>query len=272
MSNDPNWSIARVPPPAPERRRAIVIGGDRTGISAAFHLGEHCLLIERRVFLEDSHDDPHDFPMGPASGGALGTETIAADREQQAVSSAERRALFISCGSSSGGANDGKLIHIERWRPPSFTPIPVDDHSSQASVRDLIPLLRGEVRLDSRVVRISPSRHLIELAGGGRIVYDKLLSTLKLSSISRMVMHELPARVRCDEILRYWLGENDVEVADRATQEYFGDFDEIAAGKRVADQITAALQLKFRRGSRWVRGARLFEPRLVKDVPAHAMP
>jgi hypothetical protein len=272
MSNGPKWNIARVPPPAPLRRRAVVIGGDRTGISAAFHLGEHCLLIDRRVFLEDSHDDPQYFPMGTASRGALGTEAPSADRKQQDVSSTERRALFISCSSSAGGAHDQKLIHIERWRPPSFTPMPVEDHSGPLSVGALIPLLRGEVRLDTRVVRISPSRHLIELAGGGRIVYDKLLSTMKLSSLARMVSHELPVRVRCDEILRYWLGENDVEVADRATQDYFGDYDEIAAGKRVAGQITAALQLKFRRGSRWVRGARLFEPRLVKDVAAHAMP
>jgi hypothetical protein len=273
MPNFPRWNSARSLPPAPERRRAVVIGGGRTGISAAFHLGEHCLLIERLDSLEDSHDHPHDFPLGPASRGALGIEAPAADR-QRGVSSPERRALFISCGSSArAGAHDQKLIHIERWRPPELSPIPVDEHSNPPSARALIPLLRAELRLGTRVVRISPSKHMLELDGGGQIIYDKLLSTLNPAVLARMVMHELPPRVRCDEILRYWLGENDVELADHATQDYFGDLDELTAGKRVADQISAALQQKFRSGSRsTARGARLFEPRLVRDGGAHAMP
>jgi hypothetical protein len=252
-----------------------VIGGGRTGISAAFHLGEHSLLIERRISLEDSHDRSHDFPMGTPGGGALGVEATGAHRQEPGVSTPERRALFISCSSSGGaGAYDQKLIHIERWRPPALAPMTQgDEHSDPPSARALIPHLRGELRLDTRVVRISPLMHLIELANGGQIIYDKLLSTLNLASLARLVMHELPARIRCDEMLRYWLGENDIEVADRLTQDFFGDLDELAAGKRVADQISAALQSKFRSGSRsTARGARLFEPRFVKDSAAHLMP
>jgi hypothetical protein len=283
MSNDLTWKTARVPPPLPQRRRAVVIGGDRTGISAAFHLGEQCLLIERRACLEDSHDHSNDFPMGSASRGTLGAEANGADREKRSVSTAERRALFISCSSSAGsGAHDQKLIHIERWRPPEFTPATVDEHVPPPSARALIPLLRGEQRLGARVVRISPLKHLIELEDGTQILYDKLLSTLDLAALARLVMHELPARVRCDEILRYWLAENDVEVADPATQDYFGDADELSAGRRVAELIATALQLKFSRGRRPARGSRLFEPRLVEPRPleprlaeegaAHAMP
>jgi glycine/D-amino acid oxidase-like deaminating enzyme len=256
----------------PERRRAVVIGGGRTGIAAAFHLGEHCLLIERRVSLEDSHDHPYDYPMGAASRSALGIEATAADRDQRGVTSAERRALFISCSSSAGGdAHDRKLIHIECWRPPELTTMPVEEHAHPPSARALIPLLRGERRLGTSVVRISPLQHRLELENGGQIIYDRLLSTLVLPALARLVAHELPVRVRCDEILRYWLGENDIEVADYSTQEYFGDLDELAAGKRVADQMTSALRLKFHGGCRPVRGARLFTPRLVQDVTAQAM-
>jgi hypothetical protein len=243
----------------PERRRVVVIGAGVAGISAAWHLGEHCLLLEQRGELEDSNDLTHDLTLGTARGGALGREGLAAESSRQGVSARERKALFISCGTP-------KLTYIERWRPPEFTPPPSrDEFAEPPSVRALVPLLRAELRFGERVLRISPSEHLIELSSGHRIVFDQLLSTLPMPAMARLVMHELPARVRCDEILRYWLGENDIELADRATQEYYGDPDDFAAGKRIAGQIDHALKSKFGGGA---RVGRLFEPRIVRASPA----
>jgi hypothetical protein len=263
-------------PVPPERRRAVVIGASPAGISAALHLGEHSLLLERRNTLEDAHDHSHDFPLGSARSGTVGREDPGADGQRQGVSTAERRTLFISCSSGSGtGANDRKLIHIERWRPPELAASPPpDDFSDLPSGRALVPLLRGELRLGVCVVRISPVAHLLDLADGRKILYDKLLSTLPLSTMARLVMHELPRRVRCDEILRYWLGEHDVELADRDTQDYFGDVDDFSAGKRIANQIEHALVAKFGKSSSYTRtrGHRLFEPQLVRKSAAPTTP
>ena len=73
-----------------------------------------------------------------------------------------------------------------------------------------------------------------------------------------------PRHVRRDESLRYWLSDHDIEVVDRTIQDYYGDLDEFAAGKRVADQVGQALATKFGdTGRSSMRGARLFQPRLV---------
>jgi hypothetical protein len=109
-----------------------------------------------------------------------------------------------------------------------------------------------------------PVAHLLELANGQRYVYDKLISTLTLASTERLVS-DLPAHVHRGESLRYWLTEHDVEVVDRTMQDFFGDLDEFAAGKRIADQVGQALAEKFGRARHAsVRGTRLFEPRLVR--------
>jgi hypothetical protein len=263
-------------PAPPERRRAVIIGATAAGLSAALHLGEHSLLLERRNTLEDSHDHANDVPLGAARGRAVGLEEIAAGGERSGVSASERKALFISCSFTAGaGEADRKLIHIERWRPPELAPSPLrDEFADLPSGRALIPLLRGELRLGACVIRISPAARLLDLADGRTIHYDKLLSTLSMSTMARLVMHEVPRHVRCDEILRYWLGEHDVELADRATQDYFGDVDDFSAGKRVATQMGHALAMKFgkRSGRTRAHGIRLFEPQLVQKSAAPAMP
>jgi hypothetical protein len=155
--------------------------------------------------------------------------------------------------------------------PPILGPDAADDvHDEQEeraeplSLRALVPLLRGELRLGATVVRISPAQRLVELADGARFVYDKLLSTVALAALTEMVLAELPWRIRCEETLRYWLNARDIEVADSATRKCYGDVDEFAAGKRIADVIKRALADKFRTGSAAnASGQRLFEPRIV---------
>jgi hypothetical protein len=248
----------------PERRRALIIGAGPTGMSLAFHLGEHSLLLERRKTLEHSHDYPHDLEMGPAHGGAVGGEDAGADGHRPAAPKTNK-AVFISCGSDS-------LIHVARWRPPDLAPAKAADKpGGPRSVRTLMPLLRGELRMNARVARVVPGEHLVELADGHRIVYDKIVSTLSLMATHVLVMRDLPAHVRRDESLRYWLSEHDVEVVDQVIREYYGDLDEFAAGKRIAAQIGEAMTQKFGKAKRSkARGMRLFEPRLVKAKPSMA--
>jgi len=232
-------------------------------MSAAFHLGEHSLLLERRFTLENHHDYSHDLPMGYPHGGVVGGENPGADGDGFATP-AENQTVFISC-SSRADARDNTLIHVERWRATDFSP-PRERRELRAppSVRTLRPLLRGELRLGAHVVRVSPAERLVELANGHRYVYDKLVSTLSLAAIEFLVAADLPRHVYRDESLRDWLSEHDIEVADRAIQEYNGDPDDFAAGKRVADQVSQALAAKFNntRRSR-MGGTRLFQPRLV---------
>jgi hypothetical protein len=253
----------------PERRRALIIGAGPTGMSAAFHLGEHSLLLERRDSLEHQHDYSHDFPLGTPHGGAMGGEDAGADGDGYAPA-AENKAVFISCSSrTQADSGEHTLIHVERWRPPEFAP-PRErsELSAPPSIRTLLPLLRGELRMGAHVVRVSPAARLVELADGHRYVYDKLVSTLPLAAIELLVAPDLPRYVSRDDYLRYWLSEHDIEVADRTSREQYGDLDEFAAGKRIADLVSQALAEKFGSAGRSrMHGARLFEPRLVQAVP-----
>jgi glycine/D-amino acid oxidase-like deaminating enzyme len=79
-------------PVPPQRRRTIIIGAGPTGISAAFHLGEHALLLERRPALEEPHDLSHHYPLGASRGGALGPQGRSADIQRPGASAAERNA------------------------------------------------------------------------------------------------------------------------------------------------------------------------------------
>ena len=167
--------------PPPQRKRVIVIGAGPTGMSTAFHLGEHSLLLERQNTLERFHDYSHDFAMGAAHGGAMGGEDGGADGDGLAANrSIQNKALFISCSSrTQADTGEHTLIHVERWRPPDLaTPRPRGALLAPPSVRTLRPLLRGELCLGAKVTRIAPAAHLVELADGHRYVYDKLVSTL----------------------------------------------------------------------------------------------
>jgi hypothetical protein len=241
----------------------LIIGAGPTGMSAAFHLGEHSLLLERRDSLEQLHDYSNDFPMGTAHGGVVGGEDSGADGDGFAQP-VQNKTLFISCSSrTQADTGEHTLIHVERWQPPDLAKQSVELRASP-SVRTLKPLLRGELRLGATVTRIAPAAHLLELADGHRYVYDKLVSTLTLAATEQLATHDLPGHVRRDESLRYWLSEHDVEVVDRTMQDFYGDLDEFAAGRRVAEQIGLAMEAKFGKTSRpGTRGARLFQPRLV---------
>lgn len=257
-----------LPAAPPQRRRVIIVGAGPTGMSAAFHMGEHSLLLDRRSELEEGHDHQIDFPLGAARARPVGVEDGREGGERPDVSAAGRKALFISCGSRADTLTKGAaLIHVTRWQPPTLTPAGAP--LSPPTLRILAPLLRGELRLDSLVVRVNPSERLLELEDGARFIYDKMISTIPLAALACLVMHELPGRIRHDASLRYWLQDHDIEVADRATRELYGDVDEFAAGKHVVERIMPGLTEKFRRTSAaGRRHSPLFQPRLVGSVEA----
>jgi UDP-galactopyranose mutase len=66
----------------------------------------------------------------------------------------------------------------------------------QALMNGFIPQLRGEVKLGARVTSVIPSKHLLLLADGGTIAYEKLVSTMPLPRLIGMLGDEAPPRVR----------------------------------------------------------------------------
>ncbi len=214
----------------PERRRIVIIGAGAAGITAALHLGEHSLLLERRAQL----------------------------------------------GEVSTGCEAGSDIHdhhvVARWIPPRLDPI--EDSSQESNTREslesLVPLLRGELRLRTRVTRISPATHAVELADGSTIVYDKLVSSLPPIELIGLLQPGLPNRIRSHQGLMYWLAARDIELLDDSTQFVLGDVNAFAAGRRVAATVKRALAQKFRPATEtFLRGERLFTPRLVRTPRTH---
>lgn len=66
----------------------------------------------------------------------------------------------------------------------------------QALMDGFLPLLRAELKLDARVARVVPSRHLVQLADGSRYTYQKLVSTMPLPRLIQLIGDEAPPRVQ----------------------------------------------------------------------------
>jgi UDP-galactopyranose mutase len=59
-----------------------------------------------------------------------------------------------------------------------------------------IPYLKGDIRLNSRVVKVSPLRHTVTLSDGTELQYDRLISTMPLPVLVRQLGEEAPADIR----------------------------------------------------------------------------
>ena len=66
----------------------------------------------------------------------------------------------------------------------------------QALMEGFLPHLRGELRLESTITRVVPSQHLVGLADGTNYKYEKLISTMPLPALIKLLGDEAPARVR----------------------------------------------------------------------------
>jgi len=66
----------------------------------------------------------------------------------------------------------------------------------QALMDAWVPYLKGQLRLNSRVERVSPSRHTVLLAAGETLKYNHLISTMPLPVLIRQMGDETPAKIR----------------------------------------------------------------------------
>src|SRR5262249_48719942 len=67
----------------------------------------------------------------------------------------------------------------------------------QALMDAWLPYLKGQVRLNSRVVRISPGKRVLTLQDGSEIEYESLVSTMPLPVLIRQLEDEAPEDIRC---------------------------------------------------------------------------
>ena len=158
---------------------------------------------------------------------------------------------------------------VKIWEAPPLT----TDESRHARPawddlwRGLIQLTSGETRLATRVTAIDVHERRIEVPTGESFVYDKLVSTLSLEMLQRLIVDATPGRLRSDESWRYWLNARDIELLDTSTRILAGDIDGQAAGKRVADSVRGAISMKFSSKSALDnRPAGLFHPRIVRSA------
>jgi UDP-galactopyranose mutase len=66
----------------------------------------------------------------------------------------------------------------------------------QALMNGFLPHLEGELRLQTRVVAVSPSRHTVTLSDGTVVPYEFLISTMPLPALIQVMGNEAPADVR----------------------------------------------------------------------------
>ena len=66
----------------------------------------------------------------------------------------------------------------------------------QALMDGFLPLLEGELRLQTRVTSVSPSRHTITLDDGSALAYAQLVNTMPLPRLVELLGSEAPPNVR----------------------------------------------------------------------------
>ncbi len=66
----------------------------------------------------------------------------------------------------------------------------------QALMNGFLPNLKGELRLNTRVKSVSPSRHTVTLNDGSTIRYEHLISTMPLPTLLRAIGDEVPREIR----------------------------------------------------------------------------
>jgi protoporphyrinogen oxidase/glycosyltransferase involved in cell wall biosynthesis len=159
-----------------QSRRVVVIGAGPTGLSTAYHLGESSLLLEQHRAIGGSCRSRvyrgFTFDLGdplPASSDPYVHEMLA----------------MLS----------GENLQWIRDPDGARTAYPLQG-GLQSLMDGFLPQLRGEVKLNARVVRIIPARHQVVLSNGASFIYEKLVCTLPLPELVRMLGDDAPLRVR----------------------------------------------------------------------------
>jgi UDP-galactopyranose mutase len=66
----------------------------------------------------------------------------------------------------------------------------------QALMNGFLPYLKGELRLNTRVASVSPTRHSVRLFDGTEVRYEHLISTMPLPGLVTLIGEEAPAEIR----------------------------------------------------------------------------
>jgi glycosyltransferase involved in cell wall biosynthesis len=156
---------AQPPARSPEHRRTVVIGAGPAGLSTAYHLGKDCLLLEQH------------------------------ERVGGSCRSFEERGFVFDHGGHAMASSEPYVLEMYAMLGHSGR------RGMQALMNGFLPQLRGQLRLNARVTRVLPSKHMAVLADGSSYVYDKLVATVPLPVLVDLLGDEAPTRVRraaCD--------------------------------------------------------------------------
>ncbi len=66
----------------------------------------------------------------------------------------------------------------------------------QAMMSGFVPHIKGNIELNTEVMKISPEQHLITLADGRRFRYESMISTMPLPELIRIIGEDAPQAVR----------------------------------------------------------------------------
>jgi hypothetical protein len=170
------------------------------------------------------------------------------------------QAMLLEQRDVSGHARPGEP---KRWELPELT---AENSATRGTWTNLLAALgtvtRAETRLGVSAIAIHTIERRLHLSTGESFIYDKLVSTLRISDLQRLVVDDKPARIYSPESWRYWFIDRDIELLDQSTQQFWGDIDGQAAGKRVAETVYRALTAKYS-PPREHGPAVLFQPRIV---------
>ena len=160
-------------------------------------------------------------------------------------------------------AAEREALGVKRWALPELT----GEHASSTGTwTDLLSAIRtltsAETRLGVRVTAIDTIEHRLVVSTGESFVYDKLISTLRIPDLQTLIVDDKPGRIYSAESWRYWFADRDIELLDQSTQQFWGDIDGQAAGRRVAESAHRAMKVKYS-PKRESRPAALFQPRIV---------
>lgn len=151
---------------------------------------------------------------------------------------------------------------VQRWQPPDLQSTPVP--TWETVWRQLHTVMSGEVKLGCRVTAIVAREHRLHVSTGESFIYDKVVCTLRLEDLQRLIVDEQARGIRGADWWRCWLNGRDIELLDTAAQLSRGDLDGETAGKRVAEGIERAMTVKFSRSP--TRARTLFQPKVVSCV------
>jgi len=66
----------------------------------------------------------------------------------------------------------------------------------QSLMSGFLPHLEGELRLNTKVIAVSPSAHTVTLSGGSTLSYDHLISTMPLPALVSVMGSDVPPEIR----------------------------------------------------------------------------